>query len=327
MDNQYLPWIEKYRPKKLAQITSHENIVKSLKNMIKNGSLPHLLFHGKSGTGKTSTIITLARKLYGNKFKLMVLTLDASDDRGINAVREEIKGFAEKSHMFHKGIKLIILDEADAMTWDAQFALRRTIEKYSDNTRFCLICNYENKIIKPIRSRCANFHFSPIPESNNFKILSKIVKNENVKISKEGIKTISKIGRGDLRKSINLLQSISMKLGQVSKIDRNICYQVAGIPTPKEIDLLADKLVDEDVSYDLAYKYVKDLIKINGYSLSILLAELVDKIYSIKERLEIEYLSYIFDKLSDLENRVAQSTFGDIYYSGLVGIFKANNKN
>ena len=327
MEDQYLPWIEKYRPKKLSEVTSHDNIVKSLKNMIKNGSLPHLLFHGKSGTGKTSTIITLAKKLYGKKFKLMVLTLDASDDRGINAVREEIKGFAEKSHMFHKGIKLIILDEADAMTWDAQFALRRTIEKYSDNTRFCLICNYENKIIKPIRSRCANFHFSPIPEKNNFDILKKIIKNENIKINMKGIKTISKIGRGDLRKSINLLQSISMKLDQVKKIDENICYQVAGIPTPNEINEMVKKLIDDDVGYDDAYSYVKELIGSNGYSLSILLAELVDRIYLIKDKLEIDYLCYIFDKLSDLENRVAQSTFGDIYYAALVGIFKTNNKN
>ena len=158
MTHQYLPWIEKYRPASLNNIISHNNIIKTLQNMITNKSLPHLLFHGKSGTGKTSTIIALAKKLYGKKFKLMVLTLDASDDRGINAVRDEIKGFAEKSYMFHQGVKLIILDEADAMTWDAQFALRRTIEKYSDTTRFCLICNYENKIIKPIRSRCANFH-------------------------------------------------------------------------------------------------------------------------------------------------------------------------
>ena len=130
----------------------------------------------------------------------MVLLLDASDDRGISAVRDEIKGFAEKSHMFHKGVKLIILDEADAMTWDAQFALRRTIEKYSDNTRFCLICNYENKIIKPIRSRCANFHFSPIDELGIYKLLNKIVEKEEINLTKSCVKTISKISRGDLRR-------------------------------------------------------------------------------------------------------------------------------
>ena len=146
----YLPWIEKYRPKNLEHIISNEQNLTILKNMLKGGSLPHLLFHGTSGTGKTSTIMALAKELYQNNISLMVMKLDASDDRGINSVRDEIKGFAEKKNMFQKGVKLIILDEADSMTFDAQFALRRIIEKYSESVRFCLICNYENKIISGI---------------------------------------------------------------------------------------------------------------------------------------------------------------------------------
>ena len=324
MAHKHLPWIEKYRPSSLDNIISHVNITTTLKNMINNRSLPHLLFHGKSGTGKTSTIITLARKIYGNKFKLMVLLLDASDDRGISAVRDEIKGFAEKSHMFHKGVKLIILDEADAMTWDAQFALRRTIEKYSDNTRFCLICNYENKIIKPIRSRCANFHFSPIGEKEIYNLLIKIAKKESMSISKTSLKTVSKIGRGDLRKSINLLQSLSLNLGN---IDKKHCYKIAGLPLPKKIDKLVSYLIDDNINYNKAFLYLDKMIKKEGYSLSILLTELVDKIYSVRDKLEVKYLAYILSKLADLENRVAQSTFGDVYYAGLVGIFKSYKKN
>lgn len=324
MAHKHLPWCEKYRPKGLNDIVSHNNITMTLKNMIVNKSLPHLLFHGKSGTGKTSTIITLARKIYGEKFKLMVLILDASDDRGINAVRDEIKGFAEKRNMFYKGVKMIILDEADAMTWDAQFALRRTIEKYSDNTRFCLICNYENKIIKPIRSRCANFHFSPVGDKEIYNLLKKIANKESVKIQKSSLKVIAKIGRGDLRKSINLFQSLSMNLGNMNKKD---CYKLAGLPMPKDINKLVSYLIDDKVSYNKAYDYLNKMVTENGYSLSILLVELIDNIYSVMDKLDVKYLAYILSKLADLENRVAQSTFGDIYYAGLVGIFKSYKKN
>ena len=151
MNNDFLPWVEKYRPRNIDEIISNNENINVLSTMLKNGSLPHLLFHGTSGTGKTSLILALARELYGNNINLMVMKLDASDDRGINSVREEIKGFAERKNMFSSGVKLIILDEADSMTFDAQFALRKIIEKYSVSTRFCLICNYENKIIPAIR--------------------------------------------------------------------------------------------------------------------------------------------------------------------------------
>ena len=159
---EYLPWVEKYRPKKIEEIISHDQNIETIKKMLKGNSLPHLLFHGTPGTGKTSLILAIANELYGTSKNLMIMKLDASDDRGINSVRDEIKGFAEKINMFCQGVKLIILDEADSMTFDAQFALRRIIEKYSKTTRFCLICNYENKIIPAIRQRCAKFRFSPI---------------------------------------------------------------------------------------------------------------------------------------------------------------------
>ena len=169
-----LPWIEKYRPQKLSNIVHHPNIIYALKKLIKKGQLPHMLFYGASGTGKTSTIMATAKKLYNEDISFMVLELNASDDRGINIVREEIKEFAESRNMFKTGIKLIILDEADSMTYDAQFALRRVIEKYSYNTRFCLICNYMNKIIPAIRSRCMQFRFSPINNDSINQYLNRI---------------------------------------------------------------------------------------------------------------------------------------------------------
>jgi replication factor C subunit 3/5 len=181
---EYLPWVEKYRPQTIDEIISHDQNIEAIKKMLAGGSLPHLLFHGTPGTGKTSLILAIANELYGNSKNLMIMKLDASDDRGINSVREEIKGFAEKVNMFHKGVKLIILDEADSMTFDAQFALRRIIEKYSRTTRFCLICNYENKIIPAIRSRCANFRFSPISQIHVNKKLSYICEKENLTYEK-----------------------------------------------------------------------------------------------------------------------------------------------
>ena len=228
----YLPWIEKYRPKKMCDIISHDQNIETIKKLLLNNALPHLLFHGSSGTGKTSTIMTLANEIYSNNIRLMVMKLDASDDRGINSVREDIKGFAEKSNMFIKGIRLIILDEADSMTFDAQFALRRIIEKYSSTIRFCLICNYENKIIPAIRSRCANFRFSNI-DPYHIKIkLKQICDLEKLSYDNGLIDTIAYLSNGDLRKAINILQTNAM---QYNYLTIDTCYEIVGIPRASSV--------------------------------------------------------------------------------------------
>ncbi|KAK8791861.1 hypothetical protein WA158_005238 [Blastocystis sp. Blastoise] len=153
-DVQGLPWVEKYRPTEFEEIVSHDDILSTINKLIENKKLPHLLFHGPPGTGKTTTILACARKMYGSNYKSMTLELNASDDRGIDVVRDQIKNFAGTQKLFSSGVKLIILDEADNMTNVAQFALRRIIEKYSQNTRFCLICNYVSNIIPALQSRC-----------------------------------------------------------------------------------------------------------------------------------------------------------------------------
>jgi len=157
-----LPWVEKYRPNSLDELIAHEEIIQILNKLIESNKLPHLLFHGPPGTGKTSTIIACAKKMYGANYSSMTLELNASDDRGIDVVREQIKEFAGTKKLFSTGVKLIILDEADAMTQDAQSALRRVIEKYTSNTRFCMICNYVNKIMPALQSRCTRFRFAPL---------------------------------------------------------------------------------------------------------------------------------------------------------------------
>jgi len=315
---EYLPWIEKYRPSDFSSIISNEQNLIILKNMLLSNSLPHLLFHGTSGTGKTSTIMALAKELYKNNINLMIMKLDASDDRGINTVREEIKGFAEKKNMFQKGVKLIILDEADSMTYDAQFALRRIIEKYSDTTRFCLICNYENKIINAIRSRCANFRFNPIQKNEIINFLKKICENENLTILENALDTIAELSNGDLRKAINLLQSISMKS---TVITENICYEIAGIPTKQEINTIYETLLNTELSFINIYNNINDIIKNNGYSLHLVLKELTIRILKTKN---INNKGNILSELSDLENKISKSIFADIYISNLIAIFINN---
>lgn len=315
----YLPWVEKYRPKTINDIISHAQNIDTIKKLLIGGSLPHLLFHGSSGTGKTSTIMALAKEIYGKNVRLMVMKLDASDDRGINSVREDIKGFAEKSDMFHKGVRLIILDEADSMTFDAQFALRRIIEKYSTTIRFCLICNYENKIIPAIRSRCANFRFSNIDIKHICSKLYDIVKFENIKHEPNVIENIAKLSKGDLRKAINLLQTISM---QTDYITCQMCWDIAGVPSEFEIKNIINILSDKKILFDKAYNKITDIIKTQGYSLSIILKEIIIEIIN-NEKLLID-LPQVISELSDLENMVSKSTFNDIYITALIGIFKKN---
>jgi replication factor C subunit 3/5 len=316
INNNYLPWVEKYRPNNINDIISHDQNIKTIKKLLLGGSLPHLLFYGLPGTGKTSTIMALAREIYGNNIRLMIMKLDASDDRGINSVREEIKGFAEKSNMFQKGVRLIILDEADAMTFDAQFALRRIIEKYSATIRFCLICNYENKIIPAIRSRCANFRFSNIKKEHIIIKLEQIVKHENINCNMNIINTISLLSKGDLRKAINLLQCVSM---QTFNITEQLCYDTAGVPSLSDINFIVNTLIDKNINFSNTYDLIMDKIKKESYSLSIILKEIINIILSFDD---LNNYPLIISDLSDLENMVSKSTFDDIYITGLISIFK-----
>jgi len=304
----YLPWIEKYRPNNINEIISHDQNILTIKKLLSSKSLPHLLFYGAPGTGKTSTIMAIAKEIYGNNMKLMVMKLDASDDRGINSVRDDIKGFAEKSNMFHKGVRLIILDEADAMTFDAQFALRKIIEKYSSTIRFTLICNYENKIIPAIKSRCANFRFNNIDINSINNKLIYICNNENINYN---------LSNGDLRKAINLLQSIYT---QNIEITKELCYDISGIPDHYIINNILNILYNNENDFDTTYKIINNLITVEGYSLYTLLKEIL--LIIIKNDILLnKSIKYIYD-MAILEEMITKSTFFDIYISYFVAIFK-----
>ena len=201
--NRQVPLIEKYRPSRLEDLKNQDDIKNILKDMVKNRNIPHMIFYGGAGTGKTSTAIAVCKQLYKSTYNDNVLELNASDERGIRVVREKIKTFAQKSA--DDDFKIIILDEADAMTTDSQFALRRIIEKYSINTRFVLICNYINKIISPLLSRCSVFRFKTMEYSNITNILNDIMEKENITIDE---KLLNRLIKDDLRKSINNLQKL-----------------------------------------------------------------------------------------------------------------------
>ncbi|KAH3678466.1 hypothetical protein WICMUC_001483 [Wickerhamomyces mucosus] len=213
-----LPWVEKYRPKNLDEISAQDHAVTVLKKTLQSANLPHMLFYGPPGTGKTSTILALTKELYGPELsKSRVLELNASDERGISIVREKIKNFARlsvsnptKSDLEKypcPPYKIIILDEADSMTSDAQSALRRTMETYSSVTRFCLICNYITRIIDPLASRCSKFRFRPLDNQDALVRLQYIEREENIKLQENVLEEVLKIAGGDLRKAITYLQS------------------------------------------------------------------------------------------------------------------------
>lgn len=203
-------WVDKYKPKKLEEIQGQKLIIDQLKLLVFNKNIPHLLFVGPPGVGKTATSVAIARELYLNDWKDNFLELNASDERGIETVRTKIKQFAKTLPLGVLSYKLIFLDEADALTIDAQTALRRILEQYSSNCRFIFSCNFVEKIIKPIQSRCVMFKFFKLNDEEIFNYINMITKLENIKLSLNSINSIIMKANGDLRKALTLTQLISM---------------------------------------------------------------------------------------------------------------------
>ncbi len=265
----YVSWVEKNRPNKINDVCYQEDVKEGLKNFVKNKNIPHLLFFGPSGSGKTSTIIALAKELFGEYYRERIKELNASDERGINVVREKIKNYALESinitqtkNLNLPPWKIIILDEADNMTSESQYALRRIMEEYSKITRFCIICNYHNKIIDPIVSRCSLFRFKPIPKLEIKNQLKLISKKEKLKVSVSVINKISEYSRGDMRKAINFLQRCYNCFGD--DINSLIIDEISGIVEENSLKKFINDCIqkkEEDVLKFLNYVYT------SGYSL------------------------------------------------------------
>jgi len=283
-------WVEKYRPTKLSEIVNQTEIIGSLKSLIKDPiDMPHLLFSGSAGVGKTTTAICLSRQILGEYVKDCTLELNASDERGIGMVREKVKKFSRFAGMSDVPFKIIILDEADEMTSDAQTALRRIIEDTAKICRFILIANNVSKIIEPIQSRCAAFKFTTVSEENVIARLEEIAKKEKVKTDKKGLKAIYEYTDGDLRHAINLMQATA-SLGGIT--EENVKTS-AGLTKTSDVDevlkiALSGKVIE-------AREKMIELIRVYGMSESDFLKYLNSAVFKSKH-----------DKLSDILQVIAK---------------------
>ncbi|MBU0929604.1 MAG: replication factor C small subunit [Nanoarchaeota archaeon] len=235
-------WCEKYRPLVFKDIIGQKPIVDKIKAMVEKKNLPHQLYVGPAGVGKTSLILVVSHELYGDSWQENILELNASDTRGIDVIRNEVKNFARTKSL--TGVpKICILDEADSLTKEAQQALRRTMEKFSNSCRFCLLANYSSKIIEPIQSRCAVFRFKPLVKEEINKIITNVADNENLKIGNKAIDALFEISEGDVRKIYNILQSCS----SISKeITNELIYEMVSFANPKEVKKILENAVSGD---------------------------------------------------------------------------------
>lgn len=265
MSKNYL-WVEKYRPDNLSEISAQTNIVESLKTAVISKNIPHLIFFGPSGCGKTSTILALSKELFGiENYRDRIIELNASDERGINVIREKVKTYAKQTINNNKDIppwKIIILDEADTMTPDSQFALRRIMEQYSKVTRFCIICNYHSKIIDPIVSRCSLFRFKPISTEDIINKLRFICSKENFMCDDTVLNKIIKISRGDLRKAINLLQKCYNVYG--TSITEELLDEISGAIPENKFNELTQSILNKDT---VKVDQIINNIFLEGYSM------------------------------------------------------------
>ncbi len=302
-------WVEKYRPSKLSEIVNQTEVIGSLEALIKDPTdMPHLMFSGSAGVGKTTAALCIARQILGQYSKDYTLELNASDERGIGMVREKVKKFSRYAGMADIPFKIIILDEADEMTSDAQTALRRIIEDTAKYCRFILIANNISKIIDPIQSRCATFKFTSIPEEDVINHLEVIAKKEKVKSDKKGLKAIYDYSEGDLRHAINLMQATA-SLGEISE---EHVKASAGLTKTTDVDVvlkmaLSGKIID-------AREKMIELIKVYGMSESDFLKYLNSAVFKTKH----EKLSDILEVIAKYDYRILVGANPEIQLSALL---------
>ncbi|KAF6147957.1 hypothetical protein GIB67_001532 [Kingdonia uniflora] len=301
------PWVEKYRPKQVKDVAHQEEVVKVLTNTLETSNCPHMLFYGPPGTGKTTTALAIAHQLFGPElYKSRVLELNASDDRGINVVRTKIKDFAavavgtggRQGGYPCPPYKIIILDEADSMTEDAQNALRRTMETYSRVTRFFFICNYISRIIEPLASRCAKFRFKPLSEEIMTSRVLHICNEEGHNLDPQALSTLSSISQGDLRRAITYLQGAARLFG--SSISAKDLISVSGVVPPDVVQGFFAACKSGD--FELASKEVNNVIA-EGYPVSQMISQLFDVVVEAND-LSDEQKARICKKMGESDKRL-----------------------
>ena len=303
-------WVEKYRPMKLSSIINQKEVIGSLKSLLKNiAEMPHLMFSGSAGVGKTTTALCLAREILGDYWKDYTLELNASDERGISMVRDRVKKFARFAGLDTKiPFKLIILDEADEMTADAQTALRRIIEDTAGYCRFIMIANNISKIIEPLQSRCAVFKFTRIHEDDIISHLEEICKKEKIKFDKNGLETIHNYSEGDMRHAINILQATA-SLGIVN--ESNV-KTASGLTKTNDVGGILNLAIAGKLS-DARNKMI-ELIKVYGMSEYDFLKYLNEYAYKIKTT----HLSEILESIAKYDYRLIIGANPEIQLSALL---------
>lgn len=306
-------WAEKYRPKSLDEMVNQSEIVSRLKRFVEERNLPHLLFVGPAGVGKTTAILALARDLYGPTYRNFILELNASDERGIDTIREKAKLFARTAPISGEvPFKILIMDEADSLTAPAQHALRRIMEIYTRTCRFCLIGNYSESIIEPIQSRCSIFRFNPLSEEGMRRWLRSIASKEGVKLLEEGVLAICETSKGDMRKAINLLQAAAAVKGGV--VDDTAIYSVLGKTSPKMVgEMINLGLKGEFIE---AREVLRSLLVDEGMAAEDILRMIYSEI--IRMNIPEEWKIRLSDAIGEVDYRLTQGSRPEIQLSALL---------
>ena len=303
-------WVEKYRPKKISELVNQKEIVSSIKSLLKNqAEIPHLLFSGSAGVGKTTTALCISKEILGEYWRDYTLELNASDERGINMVRERVKKFSRFAGLDTKiPFKIIILDEADEMTSDAQTALRRIIEDTAKICRFILIANNLSKIISPIQSRCVIFKFTRITDNDIVSQLNFIAKKENVKSDVKGLSAICDYTEGDLRHAINILQAAASS----GNVTESVVKSVVGLTKSKDVQDVLKFALDGKIT-DARNKMI-ELVKVYGMSESDFLKYINQAVFNSK----VNNLEGILQTIAKYDYRILVGSNPEIQLTALL---------